>query len=167
MPQRRILRGSELARGFFYRVSPFRRSLRAFCSEGLDLSGPSLRSKKQQGFPADSIYGNARCLPMLGSLKTGRTQKTKTTSGIPEGTRGDTSSYCSRQLGRQCGCHSLTTGSNAHLLLLPPFRSWGYPKGVGVFKRGTPVGHLCNSPPGGPSRRAFLTSPSATWVPRS
>ena len=32
--------------------------------------GDPLRSERKQGFSADPFYGRARCLPMLGSLKT-------------------------------------------------------------------------------------------------
>ena len=35
-----------------------------------------LRSERTQGFAAGPVYSRAKCLPMLGSLKTLRTQRT-------------------------------------------------------------------------------------------
>ena len=34
------------------------------------LGDPLLHSERVQGFAADPVYGRAKCLPMLGSLKT-------------------------------------------------------------------------------------------------
>ena len=39
----------------------------------LDPRDPLLQSERTQGFAADPVYGRAKCLPMLGSLKTERT----------------------------------------------------------------------------------------------
>ena len=36
----------------------------------LDARDPQLQSERTQGFTADPVYGRAKCLPMLGSLKT-------------------------------------------------------------------------------------------------
>ena len=47
-----------------------RASPRAICTVLLDLRDPSLQSERRQGFAADPVYGRAKCLPMLGSLKT-------------------------------------------------------------------------------------------------
>jgi hypothetical protein len=45
-------------------------SLRAICTVLLDPRDPLLQSERTQGFTADPVYGRAKCLPMLGSLKT-------------------------------------------------------------------------------------------------
>ena len=45
-------------------------SLRAICTVLLDPRDPLLHSERVQGFAADPDYGRAKCLPMLGSLKT-------------------------------------------------------------------------------------------------
>ena len=50
--------------------SPFSHSLRAICTVLLDPRDPLLHSERVQGFAADPVYGRAKCLPMLGSLKT-------------------------------------------------------------------------------------------------
>ena len=50
--------------------SPFSHSPRAICTVLLDPRDPSLQSERTQGFAADPVYGRAKCLPMLGSLKT-------------------------------------------------------------------------------------------------
>ena len=34
------------------------------------VSFPKLRSERTQGFAADPVYGRAKCLPMLGEIKT-------------------------------------------------------------------------------------------------
>jgi len=49
---------------------PFSHSLRAICTVLLDPRDPLLHSERVQGFAADPDYGRAKCLPMLGSLKT-------------------------------------------------------------------------------------------------
>ena len=46
------------------------RILRAICTVGLDRRDPLLQSEKTQGFAADSVYGRAKCLPMVGAFKT-------------------------------------------------------------------------------------------------
>ena len=51
-------------------VPPFSHSLRAICTVLLDRRDPLLHSERVQGFTADPVYGRAKCLPMLGSLKT-------------------------------------------------------------------------------------------------
>ena len=45
----------------------------AICTVLLDPQDPLLQSERTQGFAADPVYGRAKCLPMLGSLKTSRT----------------------------------------------------------------------------------------------
>ena len=45
-------------------------SPRAICTQLLDPRDPLLQSERTQGFAADPVYGRAKCLPMLGSLKT-------------------------------------------------------------------------------------------------
>jgi hypothetical protein len=55
--------------------SPFSSSQRAFCTGGLDLRDPFLRSESQQGFSVDLFCGRARCWPMLGKIKPQRTQR--------------------------------------------------------------------------------------------
>jgi len=52
-----------------------RRSPGAFCTGGLDQWGPLLRSESNQGFSVDSLYGRARCSPMVGACKTKRTYR--------------------------------------------------------------------------------------------
>ena len=51
---------------------PPRSLLRQLSSRGepLDPRDPLLRPERKQGFAADPVYGRAKCLPMLGSLKT-------------------------------------------------------------------------------------------------
>jgi len=43
---------------------------RAICTVLLDPRDPLLQSERTQGFTAGPIYGWAKCLPTLGSLKT-------------------------------------------------------------------------------------------------
>ena len=50
--------------------SPFRHSLRAICAVLLDPRDPLVQSDRTQGFAADPVYGRAKCLPMLGEIKT-------------------------------------------------------------------------------------------------
>ena len=45
-------------------------SLRAICTVLLDPRDLLLHSERMQGFAVDPDYGRAKCLPMLGSLKT-------------------------------------------------------------------------------------------------
>ena len=49
--------------------APLSHSLRAICTVLLDPRDHLLHSGTQ-GFTADPVYGRAKCLPMLGSLKT-------------------------------------------------------------------------------------------------
>ena len=51
------------------RGPPFSHSLRAICTVLLDPRDPLLQSERTQGLAADLVYGRAKCLPMLGSLK--------------------------------------------------------------------------------------------------
>ena len=42
----------------------------SFCSVLQDPRNPLQRSERTQGFAADPVYGRAKCLPMLGEIKT-------------------------------------------------------------------------------------------------
>ena len=48
----------------------FSHSLRAICTVLLDPRDLLLQFESSQGFAADPVYGRAKCLPMLGSLRT-------------------------------------------------------------------------------------------------
>ena len=44
--------------------------LRAICTVLLDPRDPLLRSERTQSFVASPVYGRAKCLPMVGEIKT-------------------------------------------------------------------------------------------------
>ena len=50
--------------------SPFSHSLRAICTALLDPRDPLLQSEWTQGFTVNPVYGRAKCLSMLGEIKT-------------------------------------------------------------------------------------------------
>ena len=49
---------------------PFSHSPRAICTVLLDPRDPLMHSERKQGFAAGPVYGSAKCLPMLGDIKT-------------------------------------------------------------------------------------------------
>ena len=51
-------------------LKDLKHSPRAICTVLLDPRDPLMRSERTQGFATDPVYGRAKCLPMLGEIKT-------------------------------------------------------------------------------------------------